>query len=126
MSIARNRRTTTIMTVLFCFKLTSAVDSRLRRHLSRRGQLVTLIVLILNTVDLMTVPVLELGLDLEELIATTVKLPAALHADLKRIARLRGSSMSALMNSAIWSYTEEMSKKDRRRRSARVVARIAP
>jgi hypothetical protein len=114
------------MTVLFCFKLTSAVDSRLRRHLSRRGQLVTLIVLILNTVDLMTVPVLELGLDLEELIATTVKLPAALHADLKRIARLRGSSMSALMNSAIWSYTEEMSKKDRRRRSARVVARIAP
>jgi hypothetical protein len=114
------------MTVLFFFKLTSAVDSRLRRHLNRRGQLVTLIVLILNTVDLMTVPVLELGSDLEELIATTVKLPAVLHADLKRIARLRGSSMSVLMNSAIWSYTEEMSTKDGRRRSARVVARIAP
>jgi hypothetical protein len=63
---------------------------------------------------LMTVPILELGSHLEELIATTVKLPAALHGDLKRIASLRGSSMTALMNSAIWSYTEEMSKKDRR------------
>ena len=102
------------MTVLFCFKLSSDVDSRLRRHLSRRGQLVTLIVLILDTIDLMTVPILELGSHLEELIATTVKLPTALHGDLKRIASLRGSSMTALMNSAIWSYTEEMSKKDRR------------
>ena len=103
------------MTVLFCFKLTSSVDFRLRGHLGRRGQLVTLIVLILNTIDLMTVPVLELGSDLEELLATTVKLPVALHADLKRIASLRGSSMNALMNSAIWTYTEEMSKKDGRR-----------
>jgi hypothetical protein len=100
------------MTVLFCFKLTSGVDSRLRRHLNRRGQLVTLIVLILNTIDLMTVPIHELGSHIEELLATTVKLPAALHEDLKRIASLRGSSMTALMNSAIWSYTEEMSKKD--------------
>jgi hypothetical protein len=103
------------MTVLFCFKLTSSVDSRLRGHLGRRGQLVTLIVLILNTIDLMTVPVLELGSDLEKLFATTVKLPAALHANLKRIASLRGSSMSALMNSAVWAYTEERSKKDGRR-----------
>jgi len=100
------------MTVLFCFKLSSDVDSRLRRHLSRRGQLDTLIVLIINTIDLTTVPILEFVSHLEELIATTVKLPAALHGDLKRIASLRGSSMSALMNSAIWSFTEEMSKKD--------------
>jgi hypothetical protein len=99
------------MTVLFCFKLTSSVDSRLRRHLGRRGQLVTLIVLILNIIDLMTVPVLEFSSDLEELIATTVKLPAALHANLKRIASARQSSMNALMNSAIWAYTEERSEK---------------
>jgi hypothetical protein len=89
----------------------SDVDSRLRKHLGRRGQLVTLILLILNEIDLQTVPVLELGSDLEELIATTVKLPPELHGDLKRIASLRGSSMTALMNSAIWSHTE-MSKKD--------------
>jgi predicted transcriptional regulator len=100
------------MTVLFCFKLASAVDSRLRTHLGRRGQLVTLIVLILNTIDLMTVPILESRPHVEDLIATTVKLPPALHGDLKRIASLRGSSMTALMNSAVWSYTEEMSKKD--------------
>jgi hypothetical protein len=106
---------TTNMTVLFSFKLTSSVDSRLRRHLGRRGQLVTLIVLILNTIDLMTVPVLEFSSDLEKLFATTVKLPAALHANLKRIASLRGSSMSALMNSAVWAYTEERPNKDVRR-----------
>jgi hypothetical protein len=100
------------MTVLFFFKLTSDVNSRLRRHLGRRGQLATLIVLILKSIDLRTVPVRESGPDLEELIATTVKLPATLHAELKRVARLRGSSMGALMNSAIWSYTEERSKKD--------------
>jgi hypothetical protein len=99
------------MTVLFCFKLTLSVDFRLRRHLGRRGQLVTLIVLILNIIDLMTVPVLEFSSDLEELIATTVKLPAALHANLKRIASARQSSMNALMNSAIWAYTEERSEK---------------
>jgi hypothetical protein len=103
------------MTVLFFLKLTSDVNSRLRRHLGRRGQLVTLIVLILKSIDLKTVPIREFGSDLEELIATTVKLPIALHADLKRIASLRGSSMNALMNSAIWTYTEEMSKKDGRR-----------
>jgi hypothetical protein len=99
------------MTVLFCFKLTSSVDSRLRRRLGRRGQLVTLIVLILNTIDLRSVPVLEFSSDLEDLVATTVKLPAALHANLKRIASARQSSMNALMNSAIWAYTEERSEK---------------
>jgi hypothetical protein len=115
-SIARETpEATANMTVLFFFKLTSDVNSRLRRHLGRRGQLATLIVLILKSIDLRTVPVRESGPDLEELIATTVKLPATLHAELKRVARLRGSSMGALMNSAIWSYTEERSKKDGRR-----------
>jgi hypothetical protein len=99
------------MTVLFCFKLTSDVDSRLRRHLNRRGQLVTLIVLILNTIDLRSVPLLEFTSDLEDLEATTVKLPAALHANLKRIASARQSSMNALMNSAIWAYTKERPEK---------------
>jgi hypothetical protein len=70
-----------------------------------------LIVLILNTIDLRSVPLLEFGSDLEDLVATTVKLPAALHANLKRIASARQSSMNALMNSAIWAYTEEKSEK---------------
>jgi len=98
--------------VLVCLRLLLVVDARLRKHLGRRGELVTLIVLILNTIDLKTVPVLELGSDMEELLATTVKLPAALHASLKCVASSRQSSMNALMNSAIWAYTEEKSKKD--------------
>jgi hypothetical protein len=98
-------------TVLFCLRLLLDVDVRLRKHIDRRGELVTLIVLILNTIDLRSVPVLELSSDLEDLVATTVKLPAALHANLKRIASARQSSMNALMNSAIWAYTEERSEK---------------
>lgn len=70
----------------------------------------TLVVLILNTIDLKTIPVLELGSDLQEWVATTVKLPAALHANLKRIASSRRHSMNALMNSAIWAYTNKPEK----------------
>jgi hypothetical protein len=99
-------------TVLFCLRLFLDVDARLRKRIGRRGDLVTLVVLILNTIDLRSVPLLEFSSDLEDLVATTIKLPATLHASLKRIASSRGSSMNALMNSAIWSYTEEMSKKD--------------
>ena len=91
-------------TVLFCCKLLSDVDRRLRSHLCRRGELATLVILILNTIDLSTVPVLELGSDIEGLFATTVKLPVSLHAHLKSIASVRRSSMNALMNSAIWAY----------------------
>jgi hypothetical protein len=96
-------------TVLFCLRLLLDVDARLRKRLGRRGELVKLIVLILNTIDLQTVPVLEFGSDLDELVMTTVKLPATLHADLKRVASSRQSSMNALMNSAIWAYTEAQS-----------------
>jgi len=74
--------------------------------------LVRLIVLILNTIDLNTVPVLELGADIEEMVTTTVKLPANIHADLKHVASSRHKSMNALMNSAIWAYIAEKSRKD--------------
>lgn len=99
-------------TVLFCLRLLWDVDAKLRKRLGRRGELVTLIVLILNTIDLKTVPVLELGAEIDELVTTTVKLPAKLHAELKRVASSRHKSMNALMNSAIRAYTEETSGKD--------------
>jgi hypothetical protein len=99
-------------TVLFCLRLLLDVDARLRKHIDRRGELVTLIVLILNTIDLKSVPVLELKSDLEDLVATTVKLPPSLHANLKHVASVRQSSMNALLNSAIWAYTEERSERD--------------
>lgn len=104
-------------TILFCLRLLLDVDARLRKHTNRRGELVTLIVLILTTIDLESVPVLELRSDLEDLVATTVKLPAALHERLKSIANSRHSSMNALMNSAIWAYTEEKSTKEHPRLS---------
>jgi hypothetical protein len=99
-------------TVLFCLRLLWDVDAKLRKQLGRRGELVTLIVLILNTIDLNTVPVLEFGAEIDELLTTTVKLPANLHADLKRIASSRHKSMNALMNSAIWAYIAEKSRRD--------------
>jgi hypothetical protein len=99
-------------TVLFCLRLLWDVDAKLRRRLGRRGELVTLVVLILKTIDLKTAPVLELGAEIDELVTTTVKLPAKLHADLKRVASSRHKFMNALMNSAIWAYTRERSKKD--------------
>jgi hypothetical protein len=99
-------------TVLFCLRLLWDVDVKLRKQLGRRGELVTLIVLILNTIDLNTVPVLELGAEIDELLTTTVKLPTNLHANLKRIASSRHKSMNALMNSAIWAYIAEKSRKD--------------
>ena len=99
-------------TILFALRLLSEVDSRLRRHIARRGELVRLIVLILDTIDLKTVPLLELSSDIQELAATTVKLPAALHTKLKDIANSRRSSMNAIINSAIWAYTERPEKKD--------------
>jgi hypothetical protein len=71
-----------------------------------------LIVLVLNTIDLKSVSVLELRSDLEDLVVTTVKLPISLHANLKRVASMRQSSMNALLNSAIWAYTEEKSERD--------------
>jgi hypothetical protein len=99
-------------TVLFCLRLLWNVDAKLRKQLGRRGELVRLIVLILNTINLNTVPVLELGADIDEMVTTTVKLPANIHADLKRVASSRPKSMNALMNSAIWAYIAEKSRKD--------------
>ena len=93
--------------IAFRPRFKAEVDSKLRDHIYRRGELLKLIILILKTVDLTTVPLLEMGSDLQNLASTTVKLPAALHAKLKRIATKRKSSMNALVNSAVWAYTEE-------------------
>jgi hypothetical protein len=101
--------------VLFKTRFMADVDARLREHISRRGELLQLIVLILKTVDLSTIPLLEISSDLQDLAATSVKLPASLHAKLKRVAAKRQSSMNALMNSAVLAYTEKKAatKEDR-------------
>ena len=96
--------------VLFRPRFKADVDAKIRDLIFRRGELIKLIVLILKTVDLSTVPILEMGDDLEKLATTTLKLPAALHAKLKRIAEKRGSSMNALVNSAVWAYKDKPPK----------------
>lgn len=93
--------------IAFQTRFMANVDAQLRRHISRRGELLQLIVLILKTVDLSTIPILEISSDLQDLAATTVKLPISLHAKLKRAAARRQSSMNALMNSAVLAYMEK-------------------
>src|SRR5579863_3171183 len=97
-------------TILFHLRFPLEVDARLREPLGRSGKIAALIIVILNTIDLMTVPVLEVDSNRGELLATTVKLPKDLPANLRLIASLRQTSMNALMNSAIWAYTEESKK----------------
>lgn len=94
-------------TVAFRPRFAAAVDASLRSHIRRRGELVQLITLILRTADLSSVPLIELGSDLRHLATTTVKLPASLHKQLKKIAEHRDSSMNVLVNSAVWAYTQE-------------------
>jgi hypothetical protein len=84
-------------TILFHLRFPLEVHARLRKRLGRRGKLAALIIAILNTIDLTTVPVL--------------KVDSNRHANLGYVASLRQTSMNALMNSALWAYTEEKSKK---------------
>jgi len=97
--------------VVFRPRFKADVDTKLRDHIFRRGELFQLIILILKTVDLSTVPLLEMGEGLQNLATTTVKLPASLHARLKRMAKKRQSSMNALVNSAVWAYETEEKKR---------------
>lgn len=94
-------------TIFICPRFLTAVDKKLREHISRRGELVTLLVLILKTVDLKNIPLLEMSSDMQDLAATTVKIPLSLHAKLKQIAGQRKSSMNALVNSAVWAYESQ-------------------
>lgn len=83
------------------------VDAKLRKRISRRGELMKLIILILKSVDLTTIPLLEISSDLQDLAETTVKLPVALYAKLRRVADQRTVSMNVIVNSAVWEYKEK-------------------
>jgi hypothetical protein len=93
-------------------RLEPKVDEKFRQHIRRRGELVKLVVLILKTIDLSTVPLLEITSKLEDMAGTTVKLPATLHGKLKRIADKRKTSMNALLNSALWQYSNSVKRND--------------
>ena len=81
-------------------------DSGLRDRIRRYGELAQLMVLILTSVDLTTIPILELTSDIRNIAQTTVELPSSLYRRLKEIAAARGTSMNAIVNSAVVEYTK--------------------
>lgn len=93
-------------------RFVAEADWELRERIYRRGELAKLVVLILKTVDLTTIPLLELGSDIRSLAQTTVELPLELHGWLRRVATKRGTSMNAIVNSAIVAYGKN--EKDQR------------
>lgn len=99
--------------VFFRTRFLASVNEKLRKRIIQKGELVELVILSLQSVDLSTIPLLEIRSDLKDLAVTTVKLPIALHATLKRIAATRNSSMNALVNSAVLAYTESTPPKKR-------------
>ena len=88
-------------------RLIAEADSQLRDRVSRRGELAKQIVLILTSVDLTTIPLLELTSDIRRLAQTTVELPLDIHRRLKKIAQARKTSMNAIVNSAVVEYTKQ-------------------
>ena len=88
-------------------RLIAEADSQLRERVSRRGELAKQIVLILTSVDLTTIPLLELTSDIRRLAQTTVELPLDIHRRLKKIAQARKTSMNAIVNSAVVEYTKQ-------------------
>lgn len=94
-------------TKLFHARLEPEVDEKFRSHVSRRGEVASLIILMLRTIDLSTVPLLEIKSSLAELAGTSLHMPASLHARLKAIAYKRNVSMNRLVNSAVWAYGEK-------------------
>ena len=94
-------------TVVFKARLKADADAKLRDRIYRRGELLSLVILILKTVDLRSIPIIEMGDDLRDLAITTVKLPATLHKKLKSIAEKRNSTMTVLFNSAVLAYKDD-------------------
>ena len=92
-------------TIPFKTRFLASVDRELRTRTSRRGELLDLVLLVLKTVDLSTIPLLNVSSEKQVLAVTNVNLPSSLHARLKEVAEQRQSSMNALVNSAVWAYT---------------------
>jgi len=86
------------------------VDKKLRKLIWRQGELLNLIILILQTMDLRHIPLVDIDWGTEKVLATTVKLPASVYRKLKETAHERGISMNVLLNSAVSAYKPEKPK----------------
>ncbi len=81
-------------------RLPPLIDEHLRSVMRYRGDLTTMIVEAIGSVDLKSVLLVELAGE-ASLRTTTIGLPPSLHKDLKAVAKTRSVSMNVLVNTAL-------------------------
>ncbi len=81
-------------------RLLPGINEHLRAEMRYRGDLSTMILEAINTVDLETVRLVDLSTE-THIPTTTVALPTQIHAGLKTLAKSRNTSMNVLVNTAV-------------------------
>ena len=81
-------------------RLLPGINEHLRGELRYRGDLSTMILEAISTVDLKAVRLVDLSTE-THIPTTTVALPKPIHADLKVISKTRNTSMNVLVNTAV-------------------------
>ena len=80
-------------------RLLPLIDEHLRSIMRYRGDLTTMIIEAVYSVDLKSVRLVELAGE-APLRTTTIGLPPFLHKDLKAVAKIRSASMNIMVNTA--------------------------
>ena len=81
-------------------RLLPGINEHLRGEMRYRGDLSTMIMEAIDTVDLKMVRLVDLSTD-THIPTTTVALLKSIHADLKAISKTRQTSMNVLVNTAV-------------------------
>ena len=81
-------------------RLLPGISEHLRREMRFRGDLSSMIIDAINSVDLRSVRLVELVSD-TRLSTTTIALPPPLHAQIKAVAKSRNASMNEIVNTAV-------------------------
>jgi hypothetical protein len=81
-------------------RLLPLIDEHLRSVMRYRGDLTTMIIEAINSVELQSVQLVELAGE-SPLRTTTIGLPQSLHKDLKAVAKVRNASMNIMVNTAL-------------------------
>lgn len=81
-------------------RLLPGIDEHLRGVMRYRGDLSTMIIEAINSVNLKSVRLVELASD-SRLRSTTVALPPSIHDHLKSVAKARDASMNIMVNTAV-------------------------
>ena len=94
---ARKRRPAVRKLVI---RLLPGLDEPLRAEMRYRGDLQSMILKAIHSVDLGKVRLVDLDVD-TRLGTTTIGLPATVHAHLKSLAKARNTSMNVMVNTAV-------------------------